>query len=145
MTRIRHLGVPLAVVAILAVVPKLPLDIPVVFSGPLDSPGTLGLLALCLLFAGVAARLLLGYQAADLTLEGAFLAGLIDGPYLGVTVGVLVGLPPLAHGEIIAPMFAVGCGFAGGGLRELHRRERLPERHQQRRCRRHEIPAGRRD
>ena len=43
-----------------------------------------------LLFAGVAARLLLGYQAADLTLEGAFLAGLIDGPYLGVTVGVLV-------------------------------------------------------
>ena len=34
-----------------------------------------------LLSAGVAARLLLGYQAADLTLEGAFLAGLIDGPY----------------------------------------------------------------
>jgi len=78
-----------------------------------------------LLFAGVAARLLLGYQAADLTLEGAFLAGLIDGPYLGVTVGVLVGLPPLAHGEIIAPMFAVGCGFAGGGLRELCPKEAI--------------------
>jgi two-component system LytT family sensor kinase len=78
-----------------------------------------------LLFAGVTARLLLGYQAADLTLEGAFLAGLIDGPYLGVTVGVLVGLPPLAHGEIIAPMFAVGCGFAGGGLRELCPKEAI--------------------
>ncbi len=78
-----------------------------------------------LLFAGVAARLLLGYQAADLTLEGAFLAGLIDGPYLGVIVGVLVGLPPLAHGEIIAPMFAVGCGFAGGGLRELCPKEAI--------------------
>src|SRR6185369_10377357 len=78
-----------------------------------------------LLSAGVAARLLLGYQAADLTLEGAFLAGLIDGPYLGVTVGVLVGLPPLFNGEIIAPMFAVGCGFAGGGLRELCPKESI--------------------
>src|SRR5947209_4087490 len=48
-----------------------------------------------LLSAGVVARLLLGYNAADLTLEGAFLAGLIDGPYAGVTVGALVGVPPL--------------------------------------------------
>jgi branched-chain amino acid transport system permease protein len=41
-------------VAALAVVPLLSLDIPVLFGGPLDSPGTLGLLALCLVFAGVA-------------------------------------------------------------------------------------------
>ncbi len=54
LTRARHLGVPLVLVALLAVVPQLPLDIPLIFSGPLDSPGTLGLLALCLLFAGVA-------------------------------------------------------------------------------------------
>ena len=54
MTRARHVGVPLVLLALLAVVPQLPLDIPVVLSGPLDSPGTLGLLALCLLFAGVA-------------------------------------------------------------------------------------------
>ncbi len=46
--------VPLAVVALLAVLPYVPLDIPVVFSGPLDSPGTLQLLALGLVFAGVA-------------------------------------------------------------------------------------------
>ena len=39
---------------LLALVPKLSLDIPVLFGGPLDSPGTLGLLALCLVFAGVA-------------------------------------------------------------------------------------------
>src|SRR5712692_6910934 len=71
------------------------------------------------LSAGVAARLLLGYKAADLTLEGSFLAGLIDGPYAGVTVGALVGVPPLANGEWIALPFAVGCGSAGGGLREL--------------------------
>ena len=78
-----------------------------------------------LLSAGVAARLLLGYKAADLTLEGAFLAGLIDGPYAGVTVGALVGLPPLGAGEWIALPFAVGCGFAGGGLRELCPKEAI--------------------
>ena len=33
-----------------------------------------------LLTAGVVARLLLSYNAADLTLEGAFLAGLVAGP-----------------------------------------------------------------
>jgi len=77
------------------------------------------------LSAGVAARLLLGYNAADLTLEGSFLAGLIDGPYAGVTVGALIGLPPLARGEFIALPFAIGCGFAGGGLRELCPKEAI--------------------
>src|SRR6185369_273404 len=43
------------------------------------------------LTAGVIARLLLGYKAADLTLEGAFLAGLIAGPYSGAIVGALLG------------------------------------------------------
>src|SRR5690348_8978396 len=47
------------------------------------------------LAAGVSARLLLGYDAADLTLEGSFLAGLIAGPYAGATVGALVGFAPL--------------------------------------------------
>ncbi len=70
------------------------------------------------LTAGVAARLLLNYKAADLTLEGAFLVGLIAGPYAGATVGLLVGGPALIAGEFIAIPFAVGCGFAGGGLRE---------------------------
>src|SRR6266481_4375010 len=42
----------------------------------------------------VVARLLLGYNAADLTLEGAFVAGLVDGPFAAVTVGLLVGIPP---------------------------------------------------
>src|SRR5713226_2367714 len=77
------------------------------------------------LTAGVASRLLLGYKAADLTLEGAFLAGLIAGPYAGAIVGVMVGLPPLASGELIALPFAVGCGFAGGGLRELCPKESI--------------------
>jgi two-component system LytT family sensor kinase len=69
--------------------------------------------------AGVVARLLLGYQAADLTLEATFLAGLIAGPYAGAIVGVMCGLPPLFAHEFGSLPFAVGCGFAGGGLREL--------------------------
>src|SRR6185436_1286225 len=77
------------------------------------------------LSAGVAARLLLNYNAADLTLEGSFLAGLIAGPYAGALVGVMVGLPPLGAGEWGALPFAVGCGFAGGGLRELCPKESI--------------------
>ena len=75
--------------------------------------------------AGVAARLLLNYNAADLTLEGSFIAGLIAGPYAGATVGVMVGVPPIFNGEWIALPFAVGCGFAGGGLRELCPKEAI--------------------
>src|SRR6266536_524163 len=77
------------------------------------------------LAAGVMSRLLLRYDAADLTLEGSFLAGLIAGPYAGATVGALVGIPALANGEWIALPFAVGCGFAGGGLRELCPKEAI--------------------
>ncbi|MBF8301011.1 MAG: ypdA 1, partial [Acidobacteria bacterium] len=77
------------------------------------------------LTAGVVSRLLLNYNAADLTLEGAFLAGLIAGPYAGATVGLLVGVPALVAGEVIAIPFAVGCGFAGGGLREVCPKEAI--------------------
>ena len=66
----------------------------------------------------VISRLLLNYNAADLSLAGPFLAGLIAGPYAGAIVGCLVGAPALLAGEVIALPFAVGCGFAGGGLRE---------------------------
>ena len=77
------------------------------------------------LMAGVAARKLLVYDAADLTLEGAFLAGLIAGPYTGALVGLLVAAPALIFGEFVALPFAVGCGFAGGGLREACPKEAI--------------------
>jgi two-component system LytT family sensor kinase len=79
------------------------------------------------LVGGVAARLLLGYKATDLTLEGSFLAGLIAGPLVGAIIGTLVGIPPLfdATREVIALPFAVGCGFAGGGLRTLCPKEAI--------------------
>ncbi len=77
------------------------------------------------LAAGVGARLLLGYKAADLTLEGAFLAGLVTGPWAGALVGLLIGAPAFVAGEFAALPFAIGCGFAGGGLREACPKETI--------------------
>ena len=54
MSRVRPFLLPVVLLAAFAVLPLLSLDIPLLFGGPLDSPGTLGLLALCLTFAGVA-------------------------------------------------------------------------------------------
>ena len=73
----------------------------------------------------VGSRLLLGYNAGDLSVAGPFLAGLIAGPYAGAIVGCLVGLPALAAGEWIAILLSVGCGFAGGGLREVSPKEAI--------------------
>lgn len=77
------------------------------------------------LAASVAIRVVLDYRAADLTLEGALLAGLIAGPYTGALVGLIVAVPALFDGEFIALPFAVGCGFAGGGLREACPKEAI--------------------
>jgi len=77
------------------------------------------------LTAGVVARMLLNYNAADLTLAGSFLAGLMAGPYAGAIVGTMVGFPPVFAGEWIALPFAIGCGFAGGGLREICPKEAI--------------------
>jgi branched-chain amino acid transport system permease protein len=51
---VRRVVVPVVLLVALALVPKLSLDLPYVFNGPVSSPGTLQLLALCLVFAGVA-------------------------------------------------------------------------------------------
>ena len=77
------------------------------------------------LMASVAVRAIYRFNPADLTLEGAFLAGLIAGPYTGALVGLMVAVPALINGEFIALPFAVGCGFAGGGLREACPKEAI--------------------
>src|ERR687898_1403570 len=77
------------------------------------------------LTAGVASRILLNYDAADLMLEGAFLAGLIAGPYTGAIVGASIAFPASLAAEWAAIPFAVGCGFAGGGLREACPKEHI--------------------
>ncbi|RDI75021.1 ABC-type branched-chain amino acid transport system permease component [Gaiella occulta] len=50
----RRIGPAATALLLLALAPALAIDVPVVFTGPLDSPGTLQLLALCFVFAGVA-------------------------------------------------------------------------------------------
>jgi two-component system, LytTR family, sensor kinase len=77
------------------------------------------------LTAGVLARVLLNYEAFDLTLSGAFLAGLLAGPYAGAIVGMMTGTAAVINGEWIALPFAAGCGFAGGGLREICPKEAI--------------------
>ena len=77
------------------------------------------------LAVGVVSRLLLHYDAADFSLAGPFLAGLIAGPYAGALVGVMVGLPATMAGEVLALLFNIGCGFAGGGLREVCPKEAI--------------------
>jgi two-component system LytT family sensor kinase len=77
------------------------------------------------LMASVAVRAIYRFGPADLTLEGAFLSGLIAGPYTGALVGLMVAVPAVVNGEFIALPFAVGCGFAGGGLREACPKEAI--------------------
>ena len=48
----RRVAIPVAIVVVLALVPKFSIDIPYLFGGGLNTPGTLQLLALCLLFGG---------------------------------------------------------------------------------------------
>jgi branched-chain amino acid transport system permease protein len=51
---VRRIVVPVVVLVALALVPKLTVDIPYVFKSSINTPGTLQLLALCLLFGGLA-------------------------------------------------------------------------------------------
>lgn len=65
---------------------------------------------------GVLARLIIDYQAADLTLAGAFLVGLLAGPTAGAGVGLIVGVWPMLFGEFLSLPFAVLCGLLGGTI-----------------------------
>lgn len=77
------------------------------------------------LTVGTLSRLLLNYEAVEFSLAGPFLAGLIAGPYAGAIVGAMIGLPATAAGEVLSLPFNVGCGFAGGGLREVCPKEAI--------------------
>jgi branched-chain amino acid transport system permease protein len=61
--RVAAIAVPAALVVGLAFVPRIGVDIPKLFNGPINSPGTLQLLAVCLIFGGLALTydLLFGY------------------------------------------------------------------------------------
>jgi branched-chain amino acid transport system permease protein len=60
---VRTVVVAVVALVLLALVPQVALDVPYVFNGAVDTPGTLQLLALCLVFGGLAMSydLLFGY------------------------------------------------------------------------------------
>jgi two-component system, LytTR family, sensor kinase len=68
---------------------------------------------------GVAIRFAEKYKSFDLTLEGAFIAGLLGGNVVGVIVGSLVGASAALHGEWLALPLAALFGLASGILRNL--------------------------
>lgn len=79
---------------------------------------------------GVLARVVAGYQGADLSLEATVLSGLLGGTIVGLGVGIMVSLPAwlihhvlvtpngLSYGsEFVAPLLAVLYGVVGGSAR----------------------------
>ncbi|HLA38512.1 MAG TPA: histidine kinase [Candidatus Glassbacteria bacterium] len=71
------------------------------------------------LMFGAALRIILGYQAPDLGMEGAILAGVLGGPVAGVAAGALAAFPALFHQEMLALPFLVAAGALGGLARHL--------------------------
>lgn len=73
-----------------------------------------------LLFLGVpillstSVRVVLGYAAADISMEMSLLGGLMGGRIVGVLLGTIGNLPGLLEGEWLAPAFGALAGFAGG-------------------------------
>src|SRR3989304_4170979 len=68
---------------------------------------------------GVLTRILLRYQATDVSLEGALVAGLVGGRMTGMMVGILAALPAFFNEELLSLPFGVLAGAVGGLLREL--------------------------
>jgi two-component system, LytTR family, sensor kinase len=69
--------------------------------------------------AGAAARVYTGaYQAADLTLAGAYLAGLLGGYVTGMVSGILMSLPAMFGNELLAMPLYAGIGVLGGLMRD---------------------------
>jgi two-component system LytT family sensor kinase len=83
----------------------------------------LALISGMLISFGVMIRLLLQYEAADLSLCGTLLVGLLTGPLTGAAVGLMVGAPAAAQGEVFALPMGILYGVAGGVVRELCRKE----------------------
>ncbi|MBI3895147.1 MAG: histidine kinase [Acidobacteria bacterium] len=71
------------------------------------------------LFVGAALRVILKFQAPDLGLEGAVLAGVLYGNIAGMIAGGLASLPALAHQEILALPLLLIAGALGGFARSL--------------------------
>ena len=71
------------------------------------------------LLVGAALRIFLGYQAPDLGLEGAVLAGVLGGPVAGVAAGAMGAFPAMLTGETLALPYLLLAGAMGGFARHL--------------------------
>ena len=71
------------------------------------------------LAVGEAARLLLNYAAADVSLEGSFIVGLLGGYVTGGVTGGVLGLLPLLRKEWFSPLLLAVAGLMGGIIRAL--------------------------
>lgn len=123
LVRARRAGA-LAVVALLYAVPYSRLRIPGVLDGPLDSPGVLQLLAVCLLFAGLALSydLLFGHTGLLSFGHGLFVAGgmyvttiLVDHAGFGLLTAAAAGLGIGLAAAVLLGAVALrvdGIGFA---------------------------------
>jgi branched-chain amino acid transport system permease protein len=135
--RLRALAVPVVVLVVLALVPKLAVDIPYVFQDSLNTPGTLQLLALCLVFGGLAMTydLLFGYTgllsfghalyfavgvylvAIALTKwHWSFWEGLLFAAAVGIVLPLLLGAVSLRVSGIAFAMVTLAFAQAGSIL-----------------------------
>ena len=72
------------------------------------------------LIVGVTLRLVSrAYQFADLSLEGAFLMGLLGGRVVGPVGGAIITIPALMAHEWLAMPAAAAAGLLGGLIRQL--------------------------
>jgi branched-chain amino acid transport system permease protein len=137
LTHARGIALPVAVLVVLALVPKLAVDIPYVFKDALNTPGTLQLLALCLVFGGLAMTydLLFGYTgllsfghalyfavgvylvAIALTKwHWSFAEGLVFAALVGLVLPLLLGAVSLRVGGIAFAMVTLAFAQAGSIL-----------------------------
>jgi two-component system, LytTR family, sensor kinase len=69
--------------------------------------------------SGVLIRVLVpSYDAVDLGLEGAMLAGVIGGYVTGLLGGILISIPAMFHGEYLSMPLYAGIGVMGGLVRD---------------------------
>ncbi len=71
------------------------------------------------LFVGTGLRVILKYQAPDLSLEGSVLAGVLAGPVAGMMAGLLGAIPALLNHEMLAVPVMLASGALGGFARRM--------------------------
>jgi two-component system LytT family sensor kinase len=71
------------------------------------------------LFVGTGLRVILKYQAPELSLEGAVLAGVLSGPAAGMIAGALGAIPALLNHEMLSLPVLLAGGALGGFARQI--------------------------